>query len=750
MIVTKRWLNEFIDIEDLSVSDICKTLNSIGLEVDSVAKLSAPKGVVVGEVLECEKHKDADKLNVTKVDVGDEILQIVCGAKNVAKGQLVAVATVGSDLGEGFVIKEAKLRGVDSFGMICAADEITPYKLNDGIWVLDESLGELTPGRELSNIIEDDIIEIELTANRGDALSIYGVARDLSAALNRDLREFNFRDRVKKSSKMEIKNSFKEISLSYVRGGEIRSSALIDLRVSLIDRYEEAEFKRVLTYATHSIGVLFRGYKKEYESIRVDLDSDDIASVFADGNLISRVGISQVKEFEGEELIEASYIDPDFVSTEVMAKEIEKDALFYNSSRGSESDLLFGFGYLSTLLNREDMEVSISNETEFYAKEISLTLSKIDNFVGQKIDRDRVADIFEKLRFSVEREDDEIRVKVPTFRHDIKHEQDLIEEIVRMVGIDNIVSTPLLFKQKNIINDSYIAYKKRNFYRSKASCNFFESIHYFFDNRELMERFGFDRVKEDADLLNPITNELNTLRSTLLLHLINSASKNIKNSKRRANLFEIGRVVDENRKEREKIAFIHSGEVGEANIENGGKPKEIDFLTFADMVASVLGEVELRVGKEENRLVNPYEYARVILDGEDIGFMARVHADVEREFDLKRAYICEVDFSSLKYEKVLVEDYSKFPSLSRDLSLVVPKSMRFSAIKEALGSLLPKEVISFYPIDIYEDSKLGDSVSMTIRFILQSFEKTLNESEITTIMEEILKVLKDSLKLELR
>ena len=192
MLVTKNWLQEWIDLSDISVDEICKTLNSSGLEVDSVEKIEIPKGVVVGKVTECVKHPEADKLSICQVDIGSKSVQIVCGAKNVGPGQFVPVATIGTKLGKGFEIKEAKLRGVESNGMICSSSEIGLPNTNDGILVLDSSIGELVIGKELSEyeFFNDTIIEIELTANRGDCLSIRGVARDLSASLKRKLKEF--------------------------------------------------------------------------------------------------------------------------------------------------------------------------------------------------------------------------------------------------------------------------------------------------------------------------------------------------------------------------------------------------------------------------------------------------------------------------------------------------------------------------------------------------------------------------------
>ncbi|MGB3751620.1 MAG: phenylalanine--tRNA ligase subunit beta, partial [Arcobacteraceae bacterium] len=186
MIITRQWIQEYIDISKISTQNICKALNSIGLEVDSANRILIPNNVVVGYVESCEKHPDADKLNICQVNIGSKIEQIVCGAKNVAAGQYVAVATVGAILGDDFKIKKAELRGVASNGMICSSTEIGLPKLNDGIMELDNSIGELKIGKELNeySLINDEIIEIDLTANRGDCLSINGVAREFSTYFN--------------------------------------------------------------------------------------------------------------------------------------------------------------------------------------------------------------------------------------------------------------------------------------------------------------------------------------------------------------------------------------------------------------------------------------------------------------------------------------------------------------------------------------------------------------------------------------
>jgi phenylalanyl-tRNA synthetase beta chain len=192
MIVTRKWLEEFIDLDGIDTEKIIETLNSIGQEVEGYKKIEVPQNVVVGEVLECTKHPNADKLNVCKVNVGDEVLQIVCGASNVAAGQFVPVAKVGSVLPGDFKIKKAKLRGVESFGMICAAREIGLPDFHEGIMVLDDSLGELKIGEYVGTYLNDEIIELGVTANRGDCFSVYGIARELSAGLNRPVKKPEF------------------------------------------------------------------------------------------------------------------------------------------------------------------------------------------------------------------------------------------------------------------------------------------------------------------------------------------------------------------------------------------------------------------------------------------------------------------------------------------------------------------------------------------------------------------------------
>ena len=754
MIVTKAWLNEFLDLSAVNTEKICATLNAIGLEVDSLTKIAVPKGVVVAKVLSCEKHPDADKLNVCQVDLGSVTKQIVCGAKNVAAGQIIAAAPVGADLGNGFVIKEAQLRGVDSHGMICGSNEIGLPKLDDGIWVLDESIGELALGKELNDFpaLCDEVIDIELTANRGDCLSVYGVARDLSSALDIPLRNLSYPQSVGENMDCELYHDSVNSALIYQEAvAEAKSNALIDLRLGFVEKYDANTTARLLNYATQATGVLLRAYHDSCAKIEVKADEEGLESVYHDGKIVSRIGINQEKSDGKAIMIEATYINPDVVSRSVMGKKCEKDDLFYRSSRGSESDLVFGLDYLAKLTGAEKLPTIQTAQKEKFSSQVRVTFSKINNFIGQDIAEDKVIGILEKLRFKLSREGDMLRVDVPTFRHDIVNDQDLIEEIVRIVGIDNIASTPFVFSEKRRFNRAYEMYQKRSHFRKRAAgAGFYEAVHYFFDSRERQEKYKLSSISKELDVANPINNDLNTLRSTLLLHMLESASTNLKHGKNSVKLFEVGRVVDSERVEHQRMAFIFSGEAEAPSVLNHGKPKMIDFISFASKVRAVIGEFSLQVAEDENLLANPYESARIMIAGKDVGFIARVHIDVERDHDLPATYICEVDFDALVYERIIAKPYSKFPALSRDISLLIPKDMKFSDIRGFLETSLAQEVVNFYPIDIYHDEALEDKASLTLRFILQSSQKTMDEEMITGIMDEIVSSLKEKFALEMR
>lgn len=773
MIITRRWLEEFINISNISTDEICKTLNSIGLEVDSLEKQTIAEKVVVGKVLSKEKHPDADKLNVCQVDLGYETTQIVCGASNVEAGQTVAVATIGAVLGEDFKIKAAKLRGVSSNGMICSSTELGLSKLNDGIMILDSSIGELELGKELKDypLLNDDIIEIGLTPNRGDCLSILGVARELAAFYELPLIELdkNINDHELSIGQIfEINSSNIDTFLAYkaVDFSAFKLNLTTNLRVALIGKFKEnSHIKNSLNYATHSIGVILNAYPRDSFGLKnelsvLDLRKDDkgFDCSYSNTNCLSLLSVEQkdFSENSSDFLLEASYIDPETISKKVFETKIKTGDIFYKVSRGSNPDINYGVNYFSSFASK--LGATIYSGTKEFLEDIekttlSISVKNINAIIGQDIDKIEIEKILTSLEFEIKESiDDILLIKVPHYRHDIKNVADIAEEVIRMVGIDNIVSKPLAIDEVNRVNKTSLDLQKRNKIRYKAIENgFYETLTYVFSSKESLEKYGFKTVKDELELINPIVKELNTYRTTLLLNLVEACSNNFKTGARSASFFEIGTIFDENRVESKKIAFVYSGASTIEDVSNAGKPKNIDFFSFAKKVLNSVGEFELEAMTNiDNSFIHPYQSANILIDKKAVGFISKLHPSVAANFDLSDTFFAELDFDAIKNELVKASSYSKFQASRKDLSIIAPKTLEFKEIKKVINSLNNTLIKQYNLIDIYSDEKLGELESLTIRFTLQSDEKTLEDEDINGVMSSILDALKEKLNINLR
>ena len=778
MIITKSWLQEFIDVSNLSVDDICKTLNSIGLEVDSVNKIAVPKGVVIGQVKECEKHPDADKLSVCQVSIGvGKTEQIVCGAKNVREGLYVPVATIGCVLGEGetpqergqFKIKKSKLRGVESNGMLCSSTEIGLPKMNDGILELDNSIGDLVVGKELGeyDLLSDDIIEIELTANRGDCLSIHGVARELSAYYKLKIHDIDKHEdeHTLGIGQVLTVESDKDIESSFVyKGGSLdnfKLPVLQKIRAAIVNTYEECEVTTLKNYVTHSTGVLLNVYNTDFaqmQTLYINKDENGFDTV-SNGDKKSTVGID-VKEFDAKGrdiIIETSYIEPESLAQRVFDTKIKTSDIFYRSSRGSEPAIHMGMDYFCSMVSEYGGSILKGNKyftDEFVNLNIDIDFAKVDAIVGQHVDKFEIESILQQLGFKINnRTDNVLNALIPQFRHDIKNIADITEEIVRIIGIDNIKAKPLAIDEVNRINKASLDLIRKNDIRAKAiSTGFFETLTYVFSSREVLEKYGFDVIEDKKDVLNPITNELNTLRTTILTNLIEAVSNNTKHGFKKIAFFENGTIFNAKREESKSLAFIFSGNKEVESISNSGKPEDIDFFEFAAKISSVIGKFELEPIKEcANKLIHPYQNGEVIINGEAVGYISKLHPLVSKEYDINDStFICEVDFDKINSDLIKAQDISKFQSSRRDLSLVVPKSLQFKEIKDVINSLKIEDIKQFNLIDVYSDEKLGENESLTIRFVLQSDTKTYEDEDITKIMDLILSSLEKKLDITLR
>ena len=777
MIVTRSWLNEWIDLKGISTDDLVKTFNSIGLEVDRVQSYNIPNKIIFAKVLECEKHPDADKLNVCKVDIGTSIRQIVCGASNVRAGLNVVVATIGAVMPSGLVIKPVKLRGVESEGMICSANEIGLEDCQDGIMEIDASIGKFELGQEIktNHIFGDELIELELTANRGDCLSIRGVARDLSAAFDRPIKEKVFNDNEDRRigigrilSLSHEKNLNVNLRYRAVELNKLSLPFIVRLRLAQIDDKREMDIESIMLYATHSSGVILRAYDynffcSENENMaKVELSEDEngYATIMAKEKAstigIIQEDISKVTYDKGTVLIEASYIPPDIISKQMSVSKIPSGPMYYRTSRGSEPELNQGLDFCFKLIEMNSDASIFAGNIElcdsYDDKIVTVTKKEIDEIIGADIDKLKITKILKNLGFNTTKSSaDNFVISVPRFRHDIVNKQDIIEEVVRLVGIDNIPSKPFIFTEANRLESDYFEYKKRRIFRHRAAqSGFFESIHFVFDEKKILQKYGFKTIGEELELLNPIVNTLDTLRPTLMTGLLKAASQNKKNGYSSVKLFEVGSVFNEQREESLKMAMLFSGSKEKESIANAGKPDKVDFGFFAQKISDIIGEFELKSSETKHSLSHLYQSADILIDGEKIGELFKVHPNVEDDYDLDATFICEVDFSKLPYGLKTAKNSSVYQASFRDLSVIMPKSMSYDEVKSVISTNATKELINFYPVDRYTDDSLGENLSLSIRFMLQSDEKTLEEEDITSSMDAILGALKNDLGIGLR
>ncbi len=777
MIVTRSWLSEFIDINNVSNETLYETFNSIGLEVDSINQITIDESVVVGEILSCEKHPDADKLNVCMIDIGNSTVQIVCGASNVVDARFVAVATIGAELPDNFLIKHANLRGVDSEGMVCASSELGLPDMGKGIMILDDSIGELIVGKSLNSYpkFADTIIELELTANRGDCLSIYGVARDLSAGLNIELKPFEYKpeDKMKLGIAREAQIHHKgemDASLCYklAKIEAISSSFLINLRLAIVNVEFEGSLDAILAYSTHTTGVILRAYdsnnfrnSKEKISVTINAKSKGIMEVLSEENTLSIVGVNQedlgrANDTTTEILLEASYSNPDTLVEAVSTTDFKRDDLYYKTSRGSNPDLKFGLLFLGDMLHKYTgilcYEGTLDIEKVIKKHTVVVESKSISSIIGMDIEINKITTILKKLGFSISSMgNDIVSVTIPQFRHDIRHIQDISEEIVRIVGINNIISKPSIFEEKPRLNSTTSRYSAKKEIRNRAvGVSFYENVSYLFSEKSLLEKYGFETLEDELDLANPIAKELDTLRSTILINLLNAVKRNVSYSQKSISLFEIGAVFSSKREQKEVISFIYSGDIESDSIINAGKPASINFASFIEKIGAVVGEFELLPITYKNGLIHPYQSANIVIGGNVCGFISKLHPSVAESFDIPVSFVAELDLDVLLPKHINAKPISKFQGVHKDLSIVIDNNILYHEIAKELSTLNIDLLKRIYPVDIYSDEKLGESKSLTLRVVIQSQDKTLEDSDIEVVIDEVMQLLENKFQAQLR
>jgi len=778
MRITRSWLEEFIDLSDISNERLYEIFNGIGLEVDTLEQINIAEGVVIGKVLSCEKHPNADKLNVCQIDTGEGIRQIVCGAANIVHAEYVAVATVGTVLPGNFQIKPAELRGVKSDGMVCSSTELGLPKINEGIMILDDSIGILDTGRDLNDYakIADTLIELELTANRGDCLSIHGVARDLSAVLNRDIKPLEYKtydiSKVAIARRFSITNhTDTPLNLLYKlsQSDRITNTFLMELRLGFAALELTDPISNILRYSTHATGVTLRAYdanklQRNLQSVSLTLENtkEMFVTVKSEDSVLSTIGINQneiyLPDTKSEEILfEASYIAPDILIEGVANSDIETDTLYYKTSRGSEPDLLLGMHYLEQQCTKGSdcrfADSSLSVESEQEERIIAVNFETLNSIIGQETSKSEVSSILSRLGFHIHRSQgsESFGVIVPPHRHDIHHLQDIAEEILRIVGINNIEAKPLQLTEKVRLTESTMRYKAKRDLRLRAvGRGFFEAVTYAFSDQTKLEKYGFETAEASLNLLNPIAEEFNAMRSTLLINLLDAIKRNVSYGIKRIPLFEIGTVFDAQRNESEKIAFVWSGHAQTESVSNQGKAALIDFPQFAAYLSAVIGEVTLQACESSNGLMHPYQSAYILKDGHRIGFISKLHPSVADTYNIPDTMIAEMDFSPLMPTHITASPISNYQGVYKDLSIVVEEALPFSKITQSLSIIENTLLKHFYPIDVYQDASLKTQKSVTVRFYLQSLEGTMSDVMIDAVMQEILERLENDCGAKIR
>ncbi|GAA8615831.1 phenylalanine--tRNA ligase subunit beta [Helicobacter pylori] len=756
-------LNVFVDMPK-DIAKLCEDLSRLGLEVESSIPCIAPKNVVVGKVLEKAPHKNAEKLSVCQVGVGKEVLQIVCGAKNVAPNQFVPVALNGALIGSTTIAK-TDLRGVESYGMICSSNELGFPKINDGILELDESVGELVLGKGLNEYapFNTHVLEISLTPNRGDCLSVLGIAREISAFYHTPLKPIKALNFTPKSDLITLcvgENIESHLAYYLICNHSLKTPLNVKLSLAHNNALSENDLNNFIEFSMHFSGVIMNAYSLDATPIDLSVKNDEnnLESVYINHQKRSTIAIKHQDQKDLSEylLLEASYTDPISLSLKLHAlkdKTLQKDnTLIYRSARGSNPNLSDGLNFLSAHLKATILE---SKQTKHASKDRTLKfkLEDITEILGLAIEEETIQGILKNLGFKVSikvsnSKPQILEVVAPNFRHDIKTIQDIAEEILRFVGIDHLISKPLDSVSNKKSNPHYDTHRFFENLKHKAlACGFKEVIHYVFYSKEKQQKLGFEVLEDPLELQNPITTELNTLRTSLVCGLLDASLRNKNLGFKSIALYEKGSVYNSKREEIQKLGFLASGLQKKESYPDA-KGKAWDFYSFAECVSKVIGDFSLEKLTTQAPINHPYQSAKIIQNHEIIGVIAKIHPKVIRELDLFESYYAEIDASKLKRPAMLLKPFSIYPSSVRDLTLIIDENTAFSKIKKALKDAQIPNLSEILPLDIFKES--DNTIALSVRCVIHSLEKTLNDEEVNSAVQKALEILEKEFNARLK
>jgi phenylalanyl-tRNA synthetase beta chain len=793
MKISWNWLNEYLTCESLTVDEASSILTSIGLEVEGIEKFESIKGGLenffIGEVISCEKHPNADKLSLTQVDLGETLgtRKIVCGAPNVETGQKVAVAIEGAVIhlpnGESFTIKNSKIRGEESQGMICAEDELGIGSSHDGILVLKDGAKVGMSAADFFGINTDSVFEIGLTPNRTDAMCHRGVARDLAAAMNARGQKCEFHSEGKttfKSSKSAFNRTL-EIKINTDKapkfGGcmiegieENATPSWMKDRLAAIGETSKNLLVDVTNYILHDLGQPLHAY--DYSKLKGDTISID--ELNTESTMIALSGI-ELKLKTGDIVIKddekiiglAGIMGSHSSSIEGETKSIFLEGAYFNSSAirqtsqrlklRSEAAIKFEKGVdpngteaaiekakeiiLSLSENAQASSINMISVQDFPFWQVNLTRAKLDMYANAVIEKEKVDFILTNLGIEILASNETSwTLSIPRFKEDVKREEDVIEEILRIYGF-NLLPYPKFLRSNLSFSSGLSARQLEEQISSILTGHGFQEI--------LTNSISQSKYYPDSSpirLLNSMTSELDCMRSSIIPGFLEVIEYNSNRDQKDLALYEIGAeyFLDKSGKyhQRKRISIVCTGLFQNPSWQEA-KGKANDYFQIKSVIEKLFKELKVEISYKETHNSN-FNFGLALNIGQkEIGFLGELKWD-KNMFDIKqKVFFADIDFNYLlqfkSKEKIQYKEVSKFPIVKRDLAIVVSESTPYSQIeawtKKSLGSVLTTMTL----FDIFKDKSLGEGKkSYAVRYFLNHPDKTLLDKEIDSMMQKLI------------
>ena len=820
MNISYKWLKEYVDFE-LTPQEVCDALTSTGLEVDALEEVQSIrgglKGLYVGKVLTCDIHPNSDHLHVTTVDLGHETpSQIVCGAPNVAAGQKVIVADLGCVLYDGdkeFVIKKSKLRGVESCGMICAEDEIGVGKSHDGIIVLPEDAPVGQPAAEYYNLESDWLIEVDITANRADALSHWGVARDLYAWLKQNGYKTSLHrpdcsafavDNTDLPIEVTIENTeaCRRYACLSITGCEVKESPKwLQDKLSVIGLRPINNIVDITNYIMMAYGqpmhcfdadmvtgrhIVVRTQPEGTKFVTLDgvehtLDEHDLSICNAEEPMCI-AGIfggkgSGTYETTCNVVLESAYFHPTWIRKSARRHGLSTDASFRFERGIDPNGVIYALKQAAILCKelaggKVSMEICDVYPTPMENPKVTLCFDYVKTLIGKEIANETIKSICESLEMKVLGETAEaLEIEVPAYRVDVQRPCDVVEDILRIYGYNN-VEIPTQLKSCLVVKgDEDMKHRQADTVSEQlVGCGFNEILNNSLTKAAYYEGHNMFKPENCVKIMNPLSTDLNVMRQTLLFGGLESIEHNIKRKNANLRFFEFGNVYtfDPERKNADNPIAAYS-ENNHLALWLTGKRVEGSWAhpdedsTFYELEAYV-ENILRRIGVLPGMTVRKKSDNDIFSTGmtiENRGGKKLVEMGVLSKKLLKAAdiaapvYYAELNWTSLmkvvRKNKVLYTDISKYPAVSRDLALLLDNGVEFAAIEEIARQTEKKLLKKVELFDVYEGKNLpAGKKSYAVNFILQDETKTLNDKQIDAIMNKLITNLKNKLGAELR